>query len=201
MDQDIKITAQIQTDPAKCRFTVDRPVYAGSAFFGSQEAAKGSPVAEALFEIPNISAVLITGPTVTVTKEDYGEWMPVAKQIGAAIRRVLQSGGPPVSEEFKNRIPSVDAIRKKVQEILDAQINPAVAMHGGFIELLDVIDNNVYIRMGGGCQGCGMADVTLKAGVEELIRENIPEVGQILDTTDHASGMNPYYAPSKGAAW
>jgi Fe-S cluster biogenesis protein NfuA len=197
MDQDIKIMAEIQTDPSKCRFTVDRPVYDGAAYFGHQEAAKGSPLAESLFEIPTVTAVLIASNIVTVTKQGYDEWMPTAKQIGAAIRSVLQSGLPAVSKEFKARIPSSDYIRNKIVDLLDSQINPAVAAHGGYIELLDVIDNNVFIRMGGGCQGCGMANVTLKQGVEELIREQIPEVGQILDTTDHAAGQNPYYSPGK----
>lgn len=197
MEQEIKIQAEIQTDPMKCRFTVDRPVYNGAAYFGSKETAKGSPLAEAIFEIPNITAVLIAGSMVEVAKDDYEDWFPIAKRIGAAIRGTLQSGVPPISEEFEARIPSSDYIREKVQELLDTRINPAVAMHGGYIDLLDVIDNNVYIRMGGGCQGCGMADVTLKQGVETMIREEIPEVGQILDTTDHAAGTNPYYAPSK----
>ena len=197
MDQEIKINAEIQTDPAKCRFTVDRTVYEGAVYFSNKEAANGSPLAEAIFEIPNVTAILIAGNIVTVTKDDFEDWLPPAKQVGTAIRRILQAGLPPVSEEFKARIPSSDYIKEKVHELLETQINPAVAMHGGYIELLDVIDNNVYIRMGGGCQGCGMADVTLKAGVEELIRENIPAVGQILDTTDHAAGTNPYYSPAK----
>lgn len=197
MDQEIKIMAEIQTDPSKCRFTVDRPVYDGAAYFAHQEAAKDSPLAEAIFEIPQVTAVLIAGNIVTVTKQGYDEWMPIAKQIGAAIRRILQSGVPAVSQEFKARIPSSDYIRNKVIDLLESQINPAVAAHGGYIELLDVIDNNVFIRMGGGCQGCGMANVTLKQGVEQLIREQIPEVGQILDTTDHAAGQNPYYSPGK----
>ncbi len=197
MEQEIKINAEIQTDPAKCRFTVDRPVYTGAAYFANKEAAKGSPLAEAIFNIPNVTAVLIANNVVTVTKDDFGEWLPPAKQVGTAIRQVLQSGVPAVSEEFKARIPPSDYIRNKIHDLLNTQINPAVASHGGYIELLDVIDNNIYIRMGGGCQGCGMANVTLKQGVEELIREQIPEVGQILDTTDHAAGQNPYYSPAK----
>ena len=88
-------------------------------------------------------------------------------------------------------------IKKRVQSILDQEINPAVAAHGGWVELIDVKRNEVFIRMGGGCQGCGMADVTLKQGVERSIREAIPEVGAIMDTTDHASGRNPYYSPAK----
>jgi Fe/S biogenesis protein NfuA len=89
-------------------------------------------------------------------------------------------------------------LRERVQELIDSAINPAVAGHGGYIELLDVKENTVYLRMGGGCQGCGAADVTLKAGIERMIFEEVPEVTEVLDVTDHASGTNPYYAPSKG---
>ena len=85
----------------------------------------------------------------------------------------------------------------KVQDLIDSSINPAVAGHGGWVQLLDVRDNKVYITMGGGCQGCGAADITLKAGIERLIKEEIPEVEEVLDTTDHGAGSNPYYQPSK----
>lgn len=88
-------------------------------------------------------------------------------------------------------------LRAKVQELIDTMINPAVAGHGGFVELIDVQDNRVYLAMGGGCQGCGAADVTLKSGIERLLREELPEIEEILDTTDHASGENPYYTPGK----
>ena len=85
-----------------------------------------------------------------------------------------------------------------IQELLDTQINPAVAGHGGHIELVDVHDNIVYIRFGGGCQGCGMVSVTLNQGVEQAIREAFPEIREIVDVTDHAAGTNPYYQSSKG---
>ena len=88
-------------------------------------------------------------------------------------------------------------MKEKIQHLLDESINPAVAGHGGFVQLIDVKDNVVYIQMGGGCQGCGMADVTLKAGIERMIMEEVPEVAEVLDTTDHASGNNPYYTPGK----
>jgi len=88
-------------------------------------------------------------------------------------------------------------LKTKVQELIDTMINPAIANHGGFVELIDVQDNRVYVQMGGGCQGCGAADVTLKAGIERLIRDEIPEVEEVLDTTDHGAGSNPYYSPGK----
>ena len=85
----------------------------------------------------------------------------------------------------------------RVQDLIDNSINPAVAGHGGFVQLLDVRDNKVYIAMGGGCQGCGAADITLKSGIERLIREEIPEVDEVLDTTYHGAGSNPFYRPGK----
>ena len=69
----------------------------------------------------------------------------------------------------------------------------AIAGHNGVISLLDVQGTTVYIKMGGGCQGCSAADVTLRDGIEKTLREEVPEIGQILDITDHAGGTNPYY--------
>jgi Fe/S biogenesis protein NfuA len=91
-----------------------------------------------------------------------------------------------------------DPLAIEIQRLLDSQINPGVASHGGFVELLDVKDDRVYVRMGGGCQGCGMASVTLKQGVEVMIRQNFPQIQAVVDTTDHAGGENPYYQPAKG---
>jgi Fe/S biogenesis protein NfuA len=85
-----------------------------------------------------------------------------------------------------------------IQKVLDEHINPAVADHGGYVTLLDVKDDIAYVALGGGCQGCGMADVTLKQGIEALITEEVPGIRQVVDTTDHASGTNPYYQPAKG---
>jgi Fe/S biogenesis protein NfuA len=91
-----------------------------------------------------------------------------------------------------------DPMAARVQEVLDREINPAVAMHGGWVALLDVRDGTAYVQLGGGCQGCGMVDVTLKQGIEVRIREMVPEIVGVIDTTDHASGRNPFYQPAKG---
>lgn len=90
---------------------------------------------------------------------------------------------------------SDDAIYDVVDQIFQAEINPAVARHGGRVELVDVQDSTVVVRMRGGCQGCGMAQVTLRQGIEAALRQAIPAVKGIKDITDHASGTNPYYAP------
>ena len=87
-----------------------------------------------------------------------------------------------------------------IRDLLETQINPSVAEHGGHIALIDVSPDTVYIRLEGGCQGCGMADVTLKNGIETAIRQAVPAITSVLDVTDHAGGDNPYYAPGKGGA-
>jgi Fe-S cluster biogenesis protein NfuA len=194
-------TIKIVADPksaSSCLFVVDRPVYPDSSFyFGSKEAAEGSPLAECLFAIPSVKSLLIAHERITVTKEGFEEWMPVARQVGQAIRQHIASGQPAVSDELRAKLPPSEDIRRRVQEVFDRRINPAVASHGGVVQLIDVQGNTIFIQMGGGCQGCGMADVTLKQGIEVEIRSAVPEVGEILDTTDHAAGRNPYYTPSR----
>jgi Fe/S biogenesis protein NfuA len=91
-----------------------------------------------------------------------------------------------------------DPLAVEIQTLIDSQINPGVASHGGYVELLDVKDSRVFVRMGGGCQGCGMASVTLKQGVEVLIKQSFPQIDAVVDSTDHAGGENPYYQPAKG---
>ena len=97
--------------------------------------------------------------------------------------------------ENPNKVPShlKGTIAEKIQTIIDEKINPQIASHGGHLSLLDVKDNTAYVQFGGGCQGCGMADVTLKQGVEVMIKEACPEIEAILDVTDHADGKNPYF--------
>ncbi len=84
-----------------------------------------------------------------------------------------------------------------VQKALDEKINPAVASHGGFIDLVAIEDDTAYLRFGGGCQGCGMVNVTLKQGVERILFTEVPGLTRVMDVTDHASGTNPYYQPAK----
>ena len=86
---------------------------------------------------------------------------------------------------------------KAIQNLLDFEINPMVAAHGGVFNLIDVEDNKVFVQLGGGCQGCGMVDVTLRQGVETRMREVFPDMEALIDTTDHADGQNPYLQPGK----
>ena len=88
-------------------------------------------------------------------------------------------------------------LAEKISIVLTENINPAIAMHGGMAELVSVDGTVAFLRLAGGCQGCGMAQVTLRQGIERILRESIPEISEVVDVTDHASGADPYYQSSK----
>ena len=81
----------------------------------------------------------------------------------------------------------------RVREVLDAQVNPAIAAHGGQINLVDVQADEVFLEMAGGCQGCALSRMTLRQGVERMLRQAVPEISAVHDVTDHAQGQNPYF--------
>lgn len=195
MEQEIKISAQPQTDPQICDFVLQTPIEQFGAFrFDSKDEAKGSPLPEELFNVENISSVLIIGSTISVTKSSDIPWQNIGKDIGQAIRKAIGSGNTLIAEERKKRSDDEKKLVKTIKEIIESRINPAIASHGGYIELLDVKNRDLFIRMGGGCQGCAASTATLKQGVEQMLKEEIPDLGQIIDTTDHAAGENPYYS-------
>jgi Fe/S biogenesis protein NfuA len=86
-----------------------------------------------------------------------------------------------------------NAVADRVQQVIDDQINPRIASHGGAVELVDLDDGVLSIRMNGGCQGCAASAATLRMGIEREVREAVPESREIVDVTDHGSGENPYY--------
>ena len=101
--------------------------------------------------------------------------------------------------DFRDAIPKpgLDSEEaKEVLKVLEEKINPSVASHGGHVTLIDLKDDIAFIRLEGGCQGCGMADATLKNGIEVEIKGAVPTITSVLDVTDHAEGLNPYYSPN-----
>jgi len=88
-------------------------------------------------------------------------------------------------------------IAEQVEQVLVSQVNPAIAGHGGGAKLVSIDDGTVYLELLGGCQGCGMASVTLRQGIEKILRDAIPEITEVVDATNHAAGSDPYYAAAK----
>jgi Fe/S biogenesis protein NfuA len=93
--------------------------------------------------------------------------------------------------------PLEGPLADRVKQAIDLYVNPGVAQHGGHVTLVDVRDDIVYLQMGGGCQGCGMASVTLSQGIERILREQVPEIAGIQDVTNHSAGDSPYFAAEK----
>jgi Fe/S biogenesis protein NfuA len=88
-------------------------------------------------------------------------------------------------------------VAQRVLQVLEQQVNPSIAAHGGRADLVAVEDASAYLRLSGGCAGCGMAAVTLSQGIEVALRESVPEITRVIDVTDHAAGTNPYYEAAK----
>ena len=107
-----------------------------------------------------------------------------------------ETGGGMIKFENPNPLWS-DQLSSKIQELMDTQLNPQIASHGGTVSLHGVEGATAYIELGGGCVGCGMVDVTLKQGIEVAIKDTVPEIEEVVDVTDHGSGTNPYYKPAK----
>ncbi len=194
----IAIRAEVLlADPDTCKFTVSRPVHPGGPFFFDRaERAAGSPLPERLFALPGVAHVLIAENVVTVGKVPEGAWAELKSAIGAAIRAQMQTGVPAILENASR--PSSwgrsDAeVRAAIQQLLDGEVNRGIAGHGGKISLVDYRDGKLSIAMSGGCQGCASSQVTLRQGVDVMVRRIAPEVVEIVDTTDHAAGKNPFY--------
>ncbi len=131
--------------------------------------------------------VIDLGPFCILVDKHTAEYLP-----GSVMDYVTQGEQSGFIIENPNPLWK-DPTAQRVQEVIDFEINPRVASHGGAITLVEVKGDTAYIAFNGGCQGCGMVDVTLKQGIEVMIKNAVPEIKNIVDLTDHAAGQNPYY--------
>jgi Fe/S biogenesis protein NfuA len=106
---------------------------------------------------------------------------------------VLRNPNRPRTPQLGDPIELTGTPEEKVRQLLDQQINPAIAMHGGYAELNKVEDSTAFITMGGGCQGCALSAMTLRQGIETAILTTVPEITDVVDLTDHGAGENPFY--------
>lgn len=181
-----------------CRFTVNRTLHIGTATFDGKDETGRSLLAQKLFEIDGITRVQLIGHLLVISKTPEQDWAVLTPQVRKILDAFLVSPFALTEEQIEDRMMLMGrGTKEKIQYLLAHKINPGVAEHAGYVELIDVKDNNVYIRLGGGCQGCGAADFTLRQGIEAIIKKQVPEILQVLDVTDHAAGMNPYYRPVK----
>ena len=197
---DLPLSIRAETslaDPDTCKFTVSRTLHPGGPFFfGNRERAAGSPLGERLFALPGVANVLIAGSVVSIGKEPSAAWPALKSLIGTAIRTQLQSGVPAILEmavQASTQVRSDAELGVVVQQLLDKEVNRSIANHGGKISIVEVRLGKLFITMSGGCQGCASSQVTLRQGVEVMVKRVAPEILEIVDATDHAAGNNPFY--------
>lgn len=192
----IKISGELTPDPSMCLFHVNRPIAEGwTLVFQAPEDSKHSPLIDRLFAVEGIVRVMVKDSTLTITKDSPTPWPHLAGEIAKAIREGFPADKAPIAPEVIEALANapMDGVEEEIAELFEERINPALASHGGFVRLVKVEGHDIYVEMGGGCQGCSSSKATMKYGVESAIRRIAPQVRNIIDVTDHAAGTNPYY--------
>jgi Fe/S biogenesis protein NfuA len=135
--------------------------------------------------------VLVPGDAVDKLQ---GATLDEVQPTGLVLRNPNRPPAPSTAEPGAVHLEG--SVEERLQQLLDGEINPMLAQHGGFATLERVEGDTAYLGMGGGCQGCGLARMTLTEGIKTAIEEAIPEIAHVVDTTDHAAGENPFFAPA-----
>lgn len=143
--------------------------------------------------IPAASVEHMTGATLDMTRDLLNPGMVITNPN----RPPYEPGGGAPAMEIPNPEDLTGTVEERVRFVLTEYINPSIASHGGTAELVAVEVDTAYVRLGGGCVGCGMAAVTLSQGITVAIKQAVPDIINVIDTTDHASGTNPYYEAAK----
>jgi len=179
----------IQTEqtpnPATQKFLPGRAVLAhGTADFPTAEAAARSPLAKRLFEVDGVAGVFLGSDFVTVTKTSDADWLALKPMVLHALMDHFVSGAPAVEEADAAGQPAAgaaddDDIVAQIKELLETRVRPAVAADGGDITFQGFENGVVYLNMRGSCSGCPSSTLTLKAGIENMLRHYIPEVIEV----------------------
>jgi NFU1 iron-sulfur cluster scaffold homolog, mitochondrial len=179
----VNITAEVTPNPNTLKFNLNRPlVRSGSLNFPDREKAKGSKLAEALFSIENVIGVMVGRDFITVTKAPSSGWQTLVEPVTTTIKRLFESG----EVLFPDQAPAAEGegssgdIERRIIEILDNEIRPAVNMDGGDITFHGYSDGIVTLHLQGSCSSCPSAIMTLKMGVENRLKSLIPEVREVV---------------------
>jgi Fe-S cluster biogenesis protein NfuA len=195
MQEIVNISSEIDPhNPDVCRFTSERTLHIGTKTVCNMNDAEGIPLAQELMRLPDIARLQLIGHLLVVTKKSASDWKKITLEVEEILAAFLVSALALRPEDVLDQMMLLGrSTRDKVQYLIDTQINPGVAAHGGAVQVIDVTDGILYLQLHGGCQGCGAADFTLKQGIEQIVRKTIPEIKSIVDVTNHSAGLNPYY--------
>jgi NFU1 iron-sulfur cluster scaffold homolog, mitochondrial len=195
MQEIVNIRSEVDPrNPDVCRFTSERTLHIGTRTVRNMNDAEGIPLAQELMRLPDIRRLQLIGHLLVVTKTPQSDWAKITREVEEILAAFLVSALALKPEDVLDQMMIVGrSTREKVQYLVDTQINPGVAAHGGAVQVIDVTDGVLYLQLHGGCQGCGAADFTLKQGIEQIVRKAVPEIQSIVDVTNHSAGLSPYY--------
>jgi Fe-S cluster biogenesis protein NfuA len=194
MTSPVKVIAK-PVDDTRCTLLLSRPVREpGESRYAFPADAGDPPVVQAVLGVPGIAEVAVAGDKLTVTRREASPpWSDLVAQLRFAVRTAMEQPDPaPISAGDPE---DDDAIFEVAERVCRTEINAWVAQHGGRVELVDVQDGSVVLRLSGGCQGCAMAPVTLSQGIEAALRRAIPRLQGVRDVTSHDGGTRPYFRP------
>ena len=191
--QEVKIRGLPTISPQVCKFVIDRPIIKmGDAAYFRKGMEGKSRLPKALFKLGYLTKVGIEGDTLVLTSDMKDiSWPERGKEIGQVIRDFLALDVPAIILEAIEE--QNDEVFVEVEALINKDVNPSIASHGGYVTLVRVVADKAYVTMGGGCQGCSASSVTLKRGVETMIVAKIDEIMEVVDITNHDAGINPYY--------
>ncbi|MEL6836993.1 MAG: NifU family protein [Bacteroidota bacterium] len=182
-------------NPESLKFVTNRMLYRGTADFREEELAREwSPIGSALFDLPYVKGVYVSNNFVTVTKEFNYAWEDIMLKLKEFIKQYVQDGGEIVKEGFTEAMAAIEAERgasydyseddaeivAKIKELIDTYVKPAVEMDGGNIEFKHFKEGIVTVILQGSCSGCPSSTVTLKSGIEGMLKRMLPQVKEVV---------------------
>ena len=210
MKNKIEIEAKPSQNNSVCFFYLSITIIKGmKAECHTKEEAKNAPLFDALLELSWVLDVAAEDNTLVVRKRNSNAWQDDARIVAEIIRKLYIEGTPFLNEIYLENLNELNADKNqpfkvnefnvksplglRIQKILTDVIGPSLASHGGHVHLVDVDKGKVSLYFGGGCQGCSQASVTVKQGIEKLLLKEFPELTEVEDVTNHASGANPFF--------
>jgi Fe-S cluster biogenesis protein NfuA len=199
VSDEIRVRGEFTPDPDSCRFIVSREVFEDdwTFQFRSPEDAPGSRLISELFAVEGVDDIKIHRDTFTIHKNVPDPWPKIAQKVIPVLKQTLQEEFEVLdvsTREQRKHAPLDEEMKARIEQVLAEQITPALASHGGWVKLVKIEGQDVYVEMGGGCQGCASSRATMKFGVERAVKEAAPAVRNVIDATDHEAGTNPYYS-------